>query len=279
MRRKVKRIAEVFGYPVKMVEWIRKNEGRCPFTKQNCTKQSRLLETPLGICSVQVGQDFIVICPERLLDGEQPYFLKDLTAEVFGEMENVIAFSEVPVKGVGTFDFVVVKHKPLRPDVEDFFVVEIQTDQTTGTGALVRAFEQLMEKGEMPNHVNFGLNTYDTIKRSTTQILNKGILMERWEKKIFWLIQKHAYENFRKRYSFKERYSPDDPIVLQIYDLLGEGERFSLKLEGKVSFSVSTFFKALRGRKGLPSLRRFQELLEGKVRAHIQLTLATRGGE
>ncbi len=59
----------------------------------------------------------------------------------FGQLANLVVFSEVKLPNVGTIDFVLVRHKPMRAEVEDFIPVEFQSDSTTGTGSLVQSLK------------------------------------------------------------------------------------------------------------------------------------------
>jgi len=77
-------------------------------------------------------------------------------------------FTEVGLPGIGNFDFVIVKHKPLSNIVDDFAVIEFQTGQTTSTGKLVDGFKKFMKDGFLKSDVtyNFGVNSYDIWKRT-----------------------------------------------------------------------------------------------------------------
>ena len=44
-----------------------RNAGKCPFTGEKCTKESRLLNIPFGVCSVWYGGTPRIICPNRFL--------------------------------------------------------------------------------------------------------------------------------------------------------------------------------------------------------------------
>jgi len=92
----------------------------------------------------------------------------------------VLLFSEVHLSNVGSFDFVLVKHKPISNKIADFCIVEFQSDSTTGTGELVRALKDFMkELNVLDNKYRFGMNTYNTIKLSYIQMLIKGQVMEK----------------------------------------------------------------------------------------------------
>lgn len=139
--------AEIFGYPTenKSKEAIdtRKNY-LCPFNNNNiCVKQSRLLAYPMGICSTWWPNNSpIAICPKRLLQDKTIF--TSVANYVFGNTNNILLFQEVKLRRIGTFDFVLVKHKQLSDEIEDFCVVEFQTDSTTGTGKLVNALKDYM---------------------------------------------------------------------------------------------------------------------------------------
>ena len=69
--------------------------------------------------------------------------------------------------------------------VDDFVIVELQTDQTTSTGKLIDALNDFQSgKDVTGKNYGFGMNTYDTLKRSCIQILNKGVVMDQWEQRI-----------------------------------------------------------------------------------------------
>ncbi len=92
----------------------------------------------------------------------------------------MLLFSEVHLSNVGSFDFVLVKHKPISNKIADFCIVEFQSDSTTGTGELVRALKDFMkELNVLDNKYRFGMNTYNTIKLSYIQMLIKGQVMEK----------------------------------------------------------------------------------------------------
>ena len=69
----------------------------------------------------------------------------------------------------------------MKPEVEDVVAVEIQADSTTSTGGLVQGMRDFVAGQDVQSQTyDFGMNTYDTIKRSVPQLLNKGIVYETW---------------------------------------------------------------------------------------------------
>ena len=58
------------------------------------------------------------------------------------------------------------------------------------------------------------MNTYDSIKRAITQLMNKGIVYEAWNAKCYWVIQEYIYANLVARYGFKkDGFSPKHASV------------------------------------------------------------------
>src|SRR3989304_7521225 len=137
---------EIFTYPVesKTTE-ARKSVQKyyCRFLESKCDKQSRTIKYPMGVCSVNHSGTKPIICPHRFLENNLVF--KNACNAAFGDTNNVLLFSEVKISNVGSFDFVLVKHKPISNKVDDFCIVEFQSDSTTGTGKLVQALKDFMK--------------------------------------------------------------------------------------------------------------------------------------
>ena len=118
------RPAEVFGYPI----W-NQSEGAhdarkrhwCPFLDRPCNKRSRLIDYPFGVCSAVHGGEFCTICPRRFeeqgtIEGVSRV-LEDIALHCFGGFRDTVVFSEVRLPNVGSIDYVLVRHKPMKPKV------------------------------------------------------------------------------------------------------------------------------------------------------------------
>ena len=198
--------AEVFGYPLGSLSRLPKKGHKkywCPFVDNKCNKQSRLIRYPMGVCSVHYGDEIIALCPRRFLQNN--IIFKDIADHYFETRNDLVVFSEIGLSQTGTFDYVMVKHKPFSSDIEDFVVVEFQTGQTTGTGQLVQALKDCLEGEDIKDKTyGFGLNLADIWKRTFTQILNKGIVLEKWGHKIYWVVQEPVYQDFLNRYNLND---------------------------------------------------------------------------
>lgn len=145
------RPAEIFGYPLEnQTTEAQQTRERywCPFVDKVCNKRSGFIDFPFGVCSVEHHGQTNAICPRRF---EEPgsldnvsRVLEDVARHYFGDFNNVIPFSEVKLPKVGTIDYVLVRHKPLKAEVEDFVAVEFQTDSTTDTGQVVKSLQDFL---------------------------------------------------------------------------------------------------------------------------------------
>jgi len=205
---------------------------------------------------------------------------KHYPAEIFGyhveNKSNVLLFSEVKLKRIGTFDFVLVKHKPISDEIDDFCVVEFQTDSTTGTGKLVRAIEDyIQDKDITKNSYAFGMNTYNTIKLSFIQMLNKGQVFEVWNKKIIWAVQKYVYENMVDRFGLQGmKFNKNDANLFFIYDIdyHSNPDKYQLTVENIRSSTIENLMKAFQGA-DLPKIDDFIKVLHKKLRLNLGIRI------
>lgn len=259
------RPVEIFGHPIDDSSDLAQRDKRlhwCPFTNQECVKRSRLLDFPMGVCSVSIeGSSEIAICPQRFRVTGGP--LWDIALAHFGSLENLVLLTEARLGNVGSLDFVIVRHRPLSFDVEDFAIVEVQADQTTGTGALVQAVQDFMGDKDIGNqNYRFGLNTYDTLKRAFTQILNKGVIVENWGRRIYWVFQQHTFTNLTRRYSLGPLpHYPEHSTVFAVYALRAG----NLHNTGFHSATMDMLFHALRRPVHLLSEDKFKAYLTAKL--------------
>lgn len=276
--------SEIFGYywkdNSKEASAVRQKHF-CPFVGKECYKKSRLVSYPFGVCTAHVDEKDIALCPRRFLDRGTVF--RDIAKAHFGTINNILIFSEVGLKGIGNFDFVMVKHKPLSNEVEDFAVIEFQTGQTTSTGKLVEGFADFMKSRTFSgaSTYNFGINYYDIWKRTFTQVLNKGIILEKWNRKIFWVVQQPIFDYFLTKYRLgKLGYDKNHSSTFALYDLKPSGNTLPLKLTGMASSTVDDLFNAFRKNDEIPPVDEFMSRLQAKVNSefNLGLRLDTKGG-
>ena len=266
---------EVFCFPLenhsKQAEKNIKKQF-CKFLNEKCDKQSRTISYPMGVCSVNHSNFKPIICPHRFL--ENNIVFKEVAQNAFGSLNNVLLFSEVKLNNVGSFDFVLIKHKPISNKVDDFCIVEFQSDSTTGTGKLVDALDDFMNGiNVLENNYSFGLNPYNTIKLSYIQMLIKGQVMEKWNKNIYWVMQKYVFDNMVNRFKLNEMdFNNNDNTKYFIYDLFKNKDLYFLKFVEKKSSTISNLLKAFTHQPN-PSIDDFIKVLENKINFKLGLTI------
>lgn len=227
----------------------------------------------MGVCSVQYGDQTVALCPRRFLQDNSVFM--DIADHYFNTRNDLLIFSEVGLTDIGTFDCVMVKHKPLSNDIEDFVIIEFQTGQTTGTGELVNALKDFMKKKPIEGKsYNFGLNLADIWKRSFTQILNKGIVLEHWGHNIYWVVQEPVYQDLLDRYNLNGmQYKQDHKTVFMIYDMKPAGNKYELFRTRIESSTTDDLFKAFRNNPNIPSKNDFIDKLKSKLNDNVALKL------
>ena len=269
--------SEIFGCYMRNVapeaEELRRKYW-CPFAESQCNKQSRLIDYPFGVCTAHVDGKELALCPRRFL--EKNIVFLNIAISQFGTSDNVLVFPEVGLPSIGNFDFVMVRHKPLSACVEDFVAIEFQTGQTTSTGHLVEGFKTFMKDRRFSEGSSypFGINMYDIWKRTFTQILNKGIIMEKWGKKIFWVVQDPVFNYFQKKFRLTDMaFNKDHCSIFSLYDLKEDGLRLDLFPTRMFSSTVDALFDAFRKNDDIPPVEKFIERLESKLSGDMQIAL------
>ena len=276
-----RRPAEIFGYPIGSQSDAAQDARReywCPFREEQCTKKSRLIEYPFGVCSVEYDGGIHTICPHRFEErgsiAEVARVLEDIAVHHFGNTDNIVVFPEVRLPNVGNIDYVIIKHKPMQSTVDEFIAVEFQSDSTTGTGELVRGICDFYEGRDLQSQsYKFGMNTYDSIKRAITQLMNKGIVYEAWNSKCYWVIQEYIYANLVARYGLKkDGFSPEHASVFALYDMVTNGDRLTLTPTRFISVTVEEVYQAMRNNPSMPNKDAFVEKLNEKLRLRLCMT-------
>lgn len=262
---------EIFGQPVDSIniDMISESQYNCPFINKKCVKQSRTIDYPMGVCCVYFQNSEIIICPERFKENNKVF--RNVANKFFGSANNTIVFSEVKLKKIGSFDFVLVKHEQLSAKVDDFVIIEFQSDSTTGTGKLVNNLKDVFERKELEKSYAFGMNTYNTIKLSFIQMLMKGQVVETWNKNIVWIIQDFIFSNMVNRFHLpRNSFDNTKSNHFFLYSLKRLKGRFSLRSGNKYSYTISELKRAFEN-EYLPKLEDFIEVLENKVRLKLEI--------
>ena len=114
------------------------------------------------------------------------------------------------------------------------------------------------------------MNTYDSIKRAITQLMNKGIVYEHWGAKCYWVIQEYIYANLVNRYGFKpDVFKPEDASIFALYDIVPVEDRLSLTPTRFVSTSVEEVYQAMRHNRAIPQKDDFVRRLNAELRLKL----------
>lgn len=228
---------------------------------------------------VQHHGEICAICPcrfeERGLLQNTPLVLEQIAQHYFGDVNAVVVLSEIRLSNIGTIDYVLVRHPPMQAVVTDFVTVEFQSDSTTGTGGVVQGLRDFVAGQDVQSQTyRFGMNTYDTIKRSITQLLNKGIVYEAWGSKCYWVIEEYIHANLVKRYGIRnDGYVPEAASRFALYTLKPSGDCLTLAHSRYVSITVDDMYQAMRNNPDLPKKDKFIQLLTAKLRAKLGVKL------
>jgi len=287
----IKLPAEIFGKPYQYItkediENIKENPPMCPFTNNQCSKVSRELEKskflginiPFGVCTVLYNRRPIIICPQRFYYNNY-HLLKTVGEDFLGSSPELIP--EVTIKGFGNVDWIAYVK---REDGDiDFVGIEIQADSTTSTGKLVKAFSDFLKMGRFAQRsYNFGMNTYNTVKLSYTQLLNKGQIFQEWKVPYIWIIQDVLFDYILDKFNLSIGYGedsdiygaltksedrrPEDYIIFAVIEMNLDSTKqmYMLNLKGYYSSNISNLMRAYQ-RKDLPTLSEFKEVLRKRL--------------
>lgn len=121
--------------------------------------------------------------------------------------------------------------------------------------------------------IDLGMNTYSTIKLSYIQMLMKGQVMEKWDKNIFWIMQKFVFDNMVNRFKLIDlTYNKFQNTQYHIYDLKSTSGIYKLELVDKKSSTINNLLKAFT-HQPTPNIKTFIEVLEAKIKLKLGFSL------
>ncbi|MCO5186879.1 MAG: hypothetical protein M9941_19065 [Anaerolineae bacterium] len=241
----------------------------CPFNDQKCSKKNQ-------VCSVVQSDVAVAICPHRFLQNRLVF--AKIALDHFGTTNDILVLSEVYSgdRSLGTFDYVVAKHKPLSSEVEDFVIAEFQTVDTTMTGALNTAIVDLKNGIDVTErNYGFGLNWANVWKRSFIQMLNKGRVLDHWGHKAYWVFQEPAYRKLLDAYNLETSIHKDnqDSTVFVVCDLKPSTNNLELFISRIESSSVQELAQAFSTNPKVPPKSAFLKNLADRIRSGNPLVL------
>ncbi len=202
MKNKNNPLAEVFGFPCsnKTKKAVHYRENRlCPFHNRfpNCTKDKA--DNPLGVCSINHGDNRVITCPSRFR--EDWIILQNAASFVWPKGTTWTSLPEIRLVdanglSAGNVDYVIVQYDD-KGKVVDFASIEVQGVYISGN--LRNPFHEYMKNpladfewdGRNYPHPDY---LSSSRKRLIPQMLYKGGIFKAWNKKQCVVIQKSFYE-------------------------------------------------------------------------------------
>jgi len=219
-------LAEVFGFPTGNLS---AGAGRhrakrlCPYNNKvpNCTKDKA--KDPLGVCSVYEDDKAVITCPVRF---RQDWLIaEDAAAFFFASDVSWTSLTEVRLpdkhgRSAGNIDIVLVAYNE-RGRVIDFAALEVQAVYISGN--IRHAFEYYMQDPIDRHNMTWEGPYYprpdylsSSRKRLAPQLIYKGGILNKWDKKFAVVVDKHFFANLPV---LPETDSNTADIAWLIYDL------------------------------------------------------------
>jgi hypothetical protein len=220
-------LAEVFGYlttdHTEKADRYRLHR-LCPFNNKvpNCTKDKA--KDPLGVCSIYHEGRPVITCPIRF---REDWLITDDAASFFFQKGacwsslTEVRLSDAQGKSAGNIDVVLVAYDD-KGKVYDFGALEIQAVYISGN--VREPFEYFMKDTngrasmDWSKEPNYPRPDYlsSSRKRLAPQLLFKGGILHRWQKKIAVALNKSFFTTLPR---LKEVSKSKADIVWLIYDL------------------------------------------------------------
>lgn len=156
---------------------------RCPYLDRKCVKQRKSdPQRTIGACVLGFKQRRLIVCPHRFLQRNQ-IFLDVVPLLAHGDQFFVVP--EIAVPG-GNVDYFVVAERD--GTIVDFAGLEIQSLDTTGSGGIWRAREDLLA-GALGTGYGYGINWKMSAKTILMQLHHKVPSFEALGKKLVLVAQ------------------------------------------------------------------------------------------
>ncbi len=229
-------LSEVFGFPI-INETEKANRFRtnklCPFGNivPNCTKDKA--SDPLGVCSINHGDNHVITCPVRFR--EDWLIIEEAAKFAFPKGALWTSLSEIKLvdsngQSAGNIDYVIVQYDN-QGKIVDFASIEVQGVYISGN--LRNAFSEYMKEpssGFLWEGKNYPHPDYlsSSRKRLIPQMLSKGGIFKAWGKKQCAVLQKSFFDTLPALPTVNPK---NADIAWFLYDLIpGEDKMLHLKL-------------------------------------------------
>ena len=215
-----------------MTRHLRSQE--CPFLKRKCLKPRKSDPSrSIGSCTVGYQEGPLVICPYRFLQNNQIFL--DAVRLLKPKLEYYIV-PEITMPG-GNIDYFLVGQKD--GEILDFLGIEIQSLDTTGSGGIWKARQDLT-RGQLQASYAYEINWKMSAKTILIQMHHKSGAFEALDKKLLLIVQKSFFDYMSREFRTKQLRDSDarDSIHFHVYDCVQLGGALSLVLRERKSTDV-----------------------------------------
>ena len=246
------KIIELFGlYCDEGADLTKVLQGQlCPYTHRKCMKTRKSApQTAIGTCSVRYCEKEIVICPLRLLEGNQIFIDCFHLLAMYEPGNRLYVIPEIAIPGGNVDYFLVSAH---NNSVKDFAGIELQTLDTTGTvwperQRLLHEHNIDVLEADIRNKRGFGINWKMTAKTILLQMHHKAETFEAINKHLVLVVQQPFLEYVKREFAFNHISGArsGDPVHIHSYDFNQVGRRMSLSLSARLSTNSNGIAKSL----------------------------------
>ncbi len=204
-KRQLEAFGELFTSQAAYNRYIN-HDYSCPFDRRidDCDKPNTG-NLKYGNCSVQIGDSKRIICPRRFYENDYK-IIREVKDFIWSTDEICECYDELRISiqtedgkfTYGNLDWILVNQN----NHKDFCGIEIQTDATTGTGALRNAIGDLLNN-QLLDSYGFGLNTLATFKGFLPQFIFKGQLFDDWNLPYVAVMQDELWEKFISKFRIR----------------------------------------------------------------------------
>ena len=260
-----KRPLEFYGQSVEeQRDWdIILTQQHCPFLDRRCIKQRKSNpQQTIGACTVGYKESPLIVCPHRFLHRQQ-IFLDAVPLLHPGKQFFVVP--EITMPG-GSVDYFVVSMQD--GEIVDFAGIEIQTLDTTGTGGIWQAREDLNE-GNLGSSYSYGINWKMSAKTILMQLHHKGPSFEALGKRLVLVTQRAFFDYICREFRTTQVHAAAryDAVHIHTYDCVLLNRELQVILGTRWSTSV-------RGVEEMLSLGRSPEISEEEIIRRIEAKLS-----
>lgn len=198
-----------------------------------------------------------------------PQVFRD-AATALGRKGKIAILDEVQLKGIGRIDYLIASYTERPHTVLDFCALEVMAVSTTGTGGIIQGFLDALNGRYTPPY-QFGINYRQVLSRMVVQLLAKGAVFSRWDKRTVWIVQDVFFDYMQAEYELDLPIltRPSEPVNFAVYTVvsnIGNPDRLAPRLREFRGGTLEKFSGLLTTIKS-PELPEVEQLLLARIEA------------